>query len=102
MGRPNSKFQRVDRPEIPEIYVDSLGLSSFDGGVIRYEFCTSRLDEPKPPAQPTGKKFVASRIAMNVDTFLELAKQVDQFRAILVQQGVIKMETPVTAPIVKN
>ena len=40
----------VDRPEVPETFVDSLQRTVIDGVHARMEFVVNRLDDPKPPA----------------------------------------------------
>ena len=48
--------------------------------------------KPKPPAAPAGKRFVAARLTMSVDGFVELLKLVENFKNILMSQGAIKQE----------
>ena len=60
MSSPNApqshslQIRFVDRPEISETFADSTRTFTFDGHTMRIEFCTIRMDEPKPPNSPTG------------------------------------------------
>jgi hypothetical protein len=44
------QFPLVSHHEVRELYVDQLGLTIFDGTMLRLELAVARMEEPKPPA----------------------------------------------------
>lgn len=88
----------VDIPEVSETFIDSFHFASFDGTTFRIEFCTTRMDEPKPPAQPTARQYPICRLVMPPQTMLNLFNQLQIFVNALVQQDVLKQEPLPTIP----
>lgn len=80
-------FRYVDVPEIRETYVDCLGLSTFVDGSLRLELCVSRMDEPKPPSKPTGRKYPVCRLVLTPDAAANLANMLNQMMSALTTQG---------------
>lgn len=91
------QLQYVDRPDVSETYVDLLEKVFVNGPLVRLEFCVNRMNEPKPPKPPTGKKITASRLVMPLPALLQMADQINKVVKALEQQGVIK-RTPITMP----
>ena len=89
---PQIKMKYVDRPQISETYVDLMEKAFFDGGLVHIELCVKRMDDPKPPKPPTGKKVTACRLVMPL---LGLVDMVDKLNAIVGQlekDGVIQRQ----------
>jgi hypothetical protein len=49
----------VDRPDCAETFADSIGHLSFDGQALRIEFAVTRMDDVKPSAPMTGRRYPA-------------------------------------------
>jgi hypothetical protein len=80
----------VDRPEISETFADSLARISFDALHVRMEFIVNRLDDPKPPAAPTGKSYTACKLVLPLPAALDLHAKLGAMINMLQQQGVLK------------
>ena len=85
----------VDRPEISETFADSLARISFDALHARMEFVVNRVDDPKPPAAPTGKSYTACRLVIPLPAALDLHAKLGAMISMLQQQGVLK---PIVQP----
>jgi hypothetical protein len=85
---PNITY--VDRPEIAETFVDTLRRAGFDGINIRIEFTVNRLDDPQPPAPPTGQAFTACRIVIPLTGFLAMVQQLQTLVNTLRTRGVLR------------
>jgi hypothetical protein len=88
------KFPLVHHHEVQETFVDQLGLFTFDGGTLRMELAVTQMNEPKPPAQPTGERHIVARLVMSAPCAIDLIKQMQLIAAQLAQAGLIKMERP--------
>jgi hypothetical protein len=80
----------VDRPEIAETFVDTLRRAGFDGINVRIEFTVNRLDDPQPPAPPTGQALTACRLVIPLTGFLALVQQLDALVKTLQAKGVLR------------
>jgi hypothetical protein len=80
----------TDRPEIADTFVDNLRRAMFDGANVRIEFTISRLDDPQPPALPTGRAITACRIIIPLTGFLAMTKQFEVLINTLHAQGVLR------------
>jgi hypothetical protein len=86
----NATVRYVDRPECTEIFADSIIGSVFDGQTLRLEFGVTRLDEIKPNAPITGRRYPACRLALSANAAVELINRMQQIAALLTQAGLIK------------
>jgi hypothetical protein len=87
----------VDRPEIADTFVDALRRATFDGVNVRIELTVNRLDDPQPPAPPTGRALTACRVIIPLTGFLAMAKQFETLINTLHAQGVLRpIQTPPT------
>jgi hypothetical protein len=86
------KFPIEPHHEVKETYADFLGLTSFDGSSLRIELLVARMEDPKPPAQPTGQRHIVARLVLSPACAMDLINQMNQIAAQLVQAGLIKME----------
>lgn len=66
------KLTHEDVPGLTETFVDSLHTVMAADGIVRIEFCTTRLDEPHPPGPMTGRRTTAARLAMPAKTAVEM------------------------------
>lgn len=91
MGKPqNSMIKQVDRPDLVESFSDSLGLLTFNDGVMRLEFRVIRYNEPKPPKPPTGTSYPVARLALSPDAAVDLYNRLSQLINAMEQQGLVK------------
>lgn len=85
------KLTYIDRPEIPETFVDSLENVLMDNSVLRLEFVVNRLDRPRPPSPPTGKKYTACRLVLPMPAIIQVANKLNQLIAALQAQGTLQI-----------
>jgi hypothetical protein len=88
------QYQYVDRPEVAETFADFVQRIQFDGQTLRLEFCVSRLDDQRPPAPATGKRYPACRLVLSAAAAVDLMNKMQQITAGLVKAGVLKQDAP--------
>jgi hypothetical protein len=79
----------VDRPEISETFADSCARLSIEGLNAKLEFVVNRMDDPKPPAPPTGKAMTACRVVLPLPGMIDLHAKLTQLIGALQAQGVL-------------
>src|SRR5690348_4268434 len=79
--RPAATIRYLDRPEIAETFADFISGLMFDGQVLRIEFAVTRLDDVKPDAPISGRRYPASRIVLSASGALDLINRVQQITA---------------------
>jgi hypothetical protein len=62
----------------------------FDGQTLRIEFSVTRVDEVKPDAPISGRRYPASRIVLSPGAAIELSNRMQQIGAALTPAGVAK------------
>ncbi len=92
------QYQYVDRPEVGETFADFVQRIQFDGQTLRFEFCVSRLDDQKPGAPATGKRYPACRLVLSSAAAVDLMNKMQQITAGLIKAGVLKADAPPQAP----
>lgn len=91
------KFPVAHHHDIGETFADTLGTMLFDGQTLRLDFTVARMNEPKPPAQPTGERHVVCRLVLSAPCAIDLINQMQQIAAQLAAAGLIKMDSkPIT------
>jgi len=91
----------IDQPDLAETFADSIGNLSFDGQSLRIEFSVTRMDEVKPGAPMTGRRYPACRLVLTPGAAVELINRMQQVAAALTQAGVLRQNPPqptATAP----
>ena len=94
MKQPSLQTTFVDRPEVSETFADTIRAVSFDGQTMRIEFCTTRMDEPRPPNQPTARQYPSCRLVLTANAAVELFNRLQQIMSALEQTGAIKRNMP--------
>ena len=89
MNIPEKHLRYVDLPNLSETFVDSFHFATFDNNTLRIELCITRMDEPKPPKPPTGRKITACRLVLTPNVTVELYNQLSKFIQIMEKQGQI-------------
>jgi hypothetical protein len=83
----------IDRADLPETFADSITGLVFDGQTLRVEFAVTRLDEVKPGAPITGRRYPACRLVLPPTAAIDLINRMQQIGTALTQAGVTK-QTP--------
>jgi hypothetical protein len=89
-GAQTATIRYVDRPEMGEVFADSINHVYFDGKSLRLEFGITRLDDVKPNTPVTGRRFPAQRMVLTPVAAVELINRMQQVGAALAQAGVLK------------
>jgi hypothetical protein len=84
----------VDRPDLAETFADSITGLFFDGQSLRIEFAVSRMDEIKPNAPITGRRYPACRIVLPPGAAVDLINKMQQIGAALAKAGVVRQSEP--------
>jgi hypothetical protein len=92
--QPQVQFQYIDLPEVKETFADFVNRIQFDGQTLRIEFCVSRLEDHKPPAATTGKRYPACRLVLSATAAVDLMNKMQQITAGLIKAGVLKADAP--------
>jgi hypothetical protein len=87
----------IDRPELQEVFADSITGLIFDGQMLRVEFGVTRFDEVKPNTPITGRRYPACRIVLPPAAAVELINRIQQIGTALTQAGVVKQAPPPSA-----
>jgi hypothetical protein len=89
MPLPTNSFPVVEHPEVQETFADSMGLLSFDGQTLRIDLTCARVDDPKPPKPPTGRRHVVARLVLTPELAQELTNKLKNLEAQLqaIQKG---------------
>ena len=80
----------VDRVDCPETFSDSVTAMYFDGQSLRIEFSVTRIDEMKPNATITGRRYPAARLVLTPVAAVELINRMQQVAAAMTQAGMAK------------
>jgi hypothetical protein len=87
----------VDRPDLAEMFADSVNSLLFDGQMLRIEFGVTRLDEVKPNAPLSGRRYPACRMVLPPAAAVDLINRMQQIAHALTQAGVVKAAPRVEA-----
>ncbi len=79
------KMRFVDIPELPETFADSFHEATFDEGLLRMVFTTTRLDAPKPPEPSTGKRYPVCRLVLTAQAAQDLCNFLNRLTAAIEQ-----------------
>ncbi len=93
------QIQFVDRPEVTETFADSIRGVSFDGQTMRIEFCTVRMDPPKPPEARTGQQYPACRMVLTPNVAVDLYGRLQQIIQALEKSGALQRTPPAPSTV---
>jgi hypothetical protein len=99
--RPAVTLRYLDRPDCLETFADSISGLSFDGQTLRLEFAVTRMDDVKPNAQVTGRRYPVCRLVLQPLAAVDLINRMQQIGAALAKAGVVKANPP-AAPQAKD
>ena len=83
-------YRYIDRPQCIETFADSILGAFFDGQSLRLEFGVFRLDDRKPDAPLTARRYPACRLVLPPAAAIDLINRMQQIAAALAQAGVVK------------
>jgi hypothetical protein len=95
--RPAVTLRYLDRPDCLETFADSISGLSFDGQTLRLEFAVTRMDDVKPNALATGRRYPVCRLVLQPLAAVDLINRMQQVGTALAKAGVVKA-TPPAAP----
>jgi hypothetical protein len=87
------KLRYQDRPEISEVFTDSIRSCVFDGQVLRIEFTVARFDDPGALGLLEGQQVTVSRLVLNRSALGDLFNRLGQLSDTLKKAGLMP-ETP--------
>ena len=76
-------MQQIDRPELQEIYVDSLGGVRFDGQSLRIDGCVTRYQRSDQSGNVTARRYTACRLVLAPAAAFDLIRQLQWILAEL-------------------
>jgi hypothetical protein len=88
--RQTATIRHIDRPDVMETFADSIGGLVFDGQSLRIEFAVTRLDEVKPGAAITGRRYPTCRLVLPPGAAVDLINRMQQIGTALTQAGVAR------------
>jgi len=88
--RQAATLRYVDRLDIAETFADSISSLVFDGQTLRIEFAVTRVDDLKPGAPLTGRRYPACRLVLSPTAAVDLINRMQQIGAALTKAGVAK------------
>jgi hypothetical protein len=92
--RPAVTLRYLDRPDCLETFADSISGLSFDGQTLRLEFAVTRMDDVKPDAPLTGRRYPVCRLVLQPLAAVDLINRMQQVAAALTKAGVVKANPP--------
>jgi len=92
--RPAVTLRYLDRPDCLETFADSISGLSFDGQTLRLEFAVTRMDDVKPDAPVTGRRYPVCRLVLQPLAAVDLINRMQQVGAALAKAGVVKANPP--------
>jgi hypothetical protein len=94
---PEVSIEFVDRPDLHWAFVDTSSTSVENKAVCKLEFCTLRWAPAGPGLKTSAKQYPVSRLAMSVNTMIELHKKLTHILQQLEAEGVVNRAEPVPA-----
>jgi hypothetical protein len=88
--RPAVTIRFLDRPYCLETFADSISRLSFDGQTLRLEFTVTRMDDVKPNAPVTGRRYPVCRLVLQPLAAVDLINRMQQIGTALTKAGVVK------------
>ena len=83
------KLRYQDRPEVMEVFTDSIRSCVFDGQVMRIEFTVARFDDPGALGVVEGRQVPVSRLVLNRTALADLFNRLGQLSSTLKQAGLM-------------
>jgi hypothetical protein len=84
-----AKLRYQDRPDIGEIFSDSIRSCIFDGQQMRIEFTVARFDDPGALGVVEGRQVPVARMVLSRSAVADLLGRLTQLTTALKQAGVV-------------
>jgi hypothetical protein len=88
--RQPATIRHLDRPDLEEIFADSISGPTFDGETLRVEFGVTRLDNEKTDSPITALRYSVCRLVLPPTAAVDFINRMQQIAAALTQAGVVK------------
>jgi len=85
-----SQWSYQDSPLLTETFADTVGSAYFEGGTLRIEFLTTRINRSKGPGTSAMRKVPVCRLVLNANGAIELLNHCQQITTALEKAGVVK------------
>jgi hypothetical protein len=95
VAQQTGSFRYIDRPDCMETFADCITGLAYDGQTLRLEFGVTRVDEVKPNAPVSGRRYTACRLALSPAAAIDLINKMQQIANALTQAGVVKPAVPI-------
>ena len=92
---PDISIEFVDRPDLHWAFVDTSSTSVENKAICKLEFCTLRWSPPGPGLQASAKQYPVCRLAMSVNTMIDLHKKLTHVLQQLELEGGVNRAEPV-------
>ena len=92
-AKPASEFY-VERPDLGEIFVDSIHNVSFQSTILKIELCSMRFDQGLTGGPPRFLKVPVCRLVMPTETIVELRDKLQGVIQKLTADGILKVVHP--------
>jgi hypothetical protein len=99
---PEFGIEFVDRPDLQWAFVDTSSTSVENKAICKLEFCTLRWAPSGPELRASAKQYPVVRLAMSVNTMIELHKKLTRMLQQLEAEGVVNRAEPATKAHVIN
>jgi hypothetical protein len=91
--KPTVSLSYEDRPELLEIFADSIHSLVFDGQTLRIIFTVTRMDPSSTGNPTTGKRVPTCRMVLSGAATTQLINQVAQLNAAMSQRRAAENST---------
>jgi hypothetical protein len=92
----------VDRPELGEIFGDSIKVVWFDNNTWRVEVTVTRIDTPAPGQPLVSKQSPSCRLVLSAGAGLDLLNKLSEVANSLEQQGILKRNQAPSSPVIHH
>lgn len=89
-------LQIIDRPDVEETFVDSIGAVIFEGQTLRIDGHITRFDRSEPTGSLTARRYTSCRLVLAPAAAVDLMNQLQRIANQLVKAGVLKQTEPPT------
>ena len=90
----NLSVQQIDKPEIQETFVDSIGAVIFDGQTLRIDGCVTRFGRQTSEGAVAARRYTACRLVLAPAAAVDLMNQLQRVGTELVNAGLLKQAKP--------
>jgi hypothetical protein len=87
-------LQVIDRPDVEETFVDSIGGVIFEGQTLRIDGHITRFDRSSPTGSLTARRYTSCRLVLAPAAAVDLMNQLQMIANQLVKTGVLKQTEP--------